>query len=61
MKFQYSTQEGTPYNFRKLGATLNDDMTVTLNDAAYTRFVEETQNTTHTLQLTKKFGGKGER
>lgn len=61
MKFLYSTQEDTQYNFRKLGATLNDDMTVTLNDAAYRRFVDETKNTTHQLVLTKRLGEKRER
>ena len=56
MKFVYTTQERTYYNFGKLGGDLQPDMTVSLTDAAYKRFVEETLNTTHNLVLTKTFG-----
>jgi hypothetical protein len=61
MKFVYTTSEPEYYNFRKLGGTLLPDMSVSLNDAAYKRFVEETQHTTHNLVLTKTFGENRER
>jgi hypothetical protein len=54
MKFVYQTEEREPYNFNRLGSYLKPDMTVELTDAAYKQFRLETENTTHTLILTKE-------
>lgn len=54
MKFTYSTQEPQPYNFRKLGGKLGEDMTVVLSDDAYRRFLYETLDTTDRLTLYKE-------
>ena len=54
MKFHYSHEELYDYNFVTIGANLNEDRTVELNDAQYKRFSAETVNTTHTVTLTKE-------
>jgi len=54
MKFRYEHEELYDYNFLSIGAELQEDRTIELNDAQYRRFCAETGSTTHRLVLTKE-------
>jgi len=54
MKFRYEHEELYDYNFLSIGAELQEDRTIELNDAQYRRFRAETGSTTHRLVLTKE-------
>lgn len=54
MKFRYEHEELYDYNFLTIGAELQEDRTIELNDAQYRRFRAETGGTTHRLVLIKE-------